>query len=262
MPPVYRHGQSAAVLCDEKNLSDFLTSATITASMDPAEVTNFGSGCDREYVRGLRNTVISCDGLFAAATSLVGFSTNDIANFLDAHFAGSSDQVVTVAPEGLSTGRRAYLFSGIHTTYDISAPVSDMVSLSVDFQGTPASPGFAPGKILAYKTSTSPGSGAGVTFQGTTASGGSTGGGLAHLHVVSERNVTTATVKVQHSTSGSTWADLISFTATTGRTFQRSTVAGTIKERLRGTLSTLTEGATGGSLTWAVAFSRNGSPRM
>ena len=257
MAPTYRHGQSAAVFCDEKDLSKFLREATISASMDPAEVTNFGSGCDREYVKGPRTNTVSCDGLFAAATSAIGFSTNDIANYMDAHFAGSSQQVVTICPEGASTGRRAYLFKSDITTWDISAPVADVISASVDFNCA-GTPGWAPGKLLAYKVSAATGSGGTVAYQGSTTVGGSTGGGLAHLHVVSETAVTTATFKVQHSTSGSTWADLTTFTAATGITFQRSTVAGTIKEKLRATCSAFT----GTSLTWAVAFSRNGSPKM
>lgn len=261
MAPIYRHGQSAAVLIDEKNMGDFLREVTFAGSMDAADVTNFGSGCDKEFIKGLKQVVISCDGLWAAATAAVGFSTNDIANFFDAHFAGSSNAVVTVAPEGLSTGRRAYLLSGLQTTWDVSAPVADVVSCSLEFQGAAATPGYSPGRLLTYRTnSATTGSGGTVAYSGSTAvTPGTTGGGVGHLHVTSETNVTTATFKVQHSTSGSTWADLITFTAATGITHQRSTVAGSIKEKLRGTCFAFT-GA--GSMTWGVSFARNGSPRM
>lgn len=255
---VFRHGQNAAVFCDEKNLSPFLNSATISASMDPADVTNFDSGCDMEFIKGLRNATLSCEGMFAAAT--LG-STNDWVEYFDDAFTGSSRQIVTVCPEGASTGRRAYVFTTDAVSWDISSPVSDVVSASVDFQPSGASAIFGPGRLLAFLTSTSTGSGGAVAFTGSTATGVSTGGGVAHLHVVSENNVTTATWKVQHSTSGSTWADLITFTAATGITFERSTVASDVKEQLRGTLSALTEGATGGSVTWAMAFSRAGSPK-
>ena len=39
---------------DEKDLSLFLREVTVSASMDPAEVTTFGDN-DRDYIPGLRD---------------------------------------------------------------------------------------------------------------------------------------------------------------------------------------------------------------
>lgn len=143
-----------------------------------------------------------------------------------------------------------------NTSYDISAPVSDVVSVSVDAQ---ASDGYRGGRMLRpLSASTSTGSNTAILTAGTTAAGGTTGGGLAHLHVTAVSSTFgSATFKVQHSTSaGSTWADLVTFTAATGVTFQRSTVSGTVKEHLRATVSTFTLSTLASSITAAVAFAR------
>ena len=185
-------------------------------------------------------------------------AADNIADYLDNALGGSTKFVVSVALDGgATTGKRAFLLQGHAVKHDVQAPFDDIVKIAVDVQ---ASGGYQGGRWLAGPTTSAATANGGAVDSGLT-NGGSTGGGLGHAHIIAERNVVTATLKVQHSTSGSTWADLITFTAATGRTFQRSTVAGTVKERVRGALTTLTEGATGGSLTWAVAFARGGSPK-
>lgn len=250
----FGHGKSAVVLVDERNMGQFLKTATISASMDPADTTTFGKN-DMTFIGGLRDCTVSCDGLFSAATA----STGDIANFFDDALGGSTKLAVTVGPEGDSTGRRAYLFTADAVTWDISSPIDGVVECAVDMQ---CSSGYDAGRWLkGVTTSVATASGGAVTFTGSTTVGGSTGGGVGHLHVLDETNLTSATFRIEHSTSGSTWLDLLVFTATTGINFRRSTVAGTVKEKVRGRLSGLTVGATGGNVTWAIAFARNGSPK-
>ena len=221
--------------------------------MDPAEVTTFGDN-DRNYMPGLRDGTLSFDGLFSASTT----PTDDIVLYLDGALGGSTKQVFTVDVDR-STGGRAWLMRADDTTYDISAPLSDVVSVSVDAQ---ASDGYRGGRVLRpLAAATSTGSNSAVATAGTTAAGGTTGGAVAHLHVTAFGSTKNgATIKVQHSTSaGSTWADLITFSTLAGDpTFQRSTVAGTVKEQVRATISAMSSGAgsTAKSITHSVAFAR------
>jgi len=87
----------------------------------------------------------------------------------------------------------------------------------------------------------------GATFDG---GAGTSGGALAVLQVSSVTGGG-VTVKVQHSTDGSTWADLATFTAASSTTSQRVTVAGTVNRYLR---ATWTQTAT--SASFAVTLSR------
>lgn len=242
----FRHGKGVRPLIDEKDMSDFLTDFTVSASMEAGETTTFRDS-DRNYIRGLRDVTASFEGLFAAATS----STSDVVNYLDGALGGSTRFVVTVDVEG-TTGGRALMMTGDMVGYDIDAPVDGIVGLSLDIQG---SDGYRGGRMLRPLSLSATGtvSGTAVLTAGTTAAGGTTGGGLAHLHVTKTGSTKDLAIIVQHSTSGSTWANLISFTATTAATFQRSTVAGTVKEQLR-----VTKGSTSPAATYAVSFSRHG----
>lgn len=252
MAPVFKHGKGVRPLIRQYDFSPFLNNVTVSASMDPAEVTTFQDN-DKNYIAGLRDVTVSFDGFFSAST--VAGST-EIANICDDALGSTSSPFgVTVAVDS-STGGRALMMQGDVSSYNTEVPLTDAVSLAVDVQG---SGGYRGGVVLRpLSAATSTGSNGGVgPVLGSTAAGGTTGGGVAHLHLVSASTLTSVTFKVQHSTSGSTWADLITFTAATQATFQRSTVAGTVKERVRSTISAFTGGA-GKSVTAAVAFARHG----
>lgn len=248
MAVTFRAGKGIRPLVDEKDMSAFLTEVSVAAERDPLDVTTFQDN-DRNYIPGLGNVTASMDGFFAASTTAV----DDLANYMDSQIGGSTKMVVTIDMQG-TTGGRALMLTGDHTAYDIDSKADDVVGLSVDIQG---SNGYAGGVMLRpLSAATSTGSNTGVITPGTTAAGGTTGGGVAHLHVT-EESTANAVFKVQHSTSGSTWADLITFaTVTSGPTFQRSTVAGTVKERVRSTISTFSTSTGTESVTAAVAFSR------
>lgn len=260
MAPTFRHGKKTAVLIDQYLFSEFLNSFTISASMDPAETTTFGRD-DKTYVVGLRDVTLSLEGLHASSGNAgVGPSTNvdGITEFFDDALGGSTRVVVTVLPDSTAIGSRALMMTGDPVAWDVSAPVSDVVSCSAEIQG---SFGYRGGRLLRYNVaSTSTGAQAAVN-SGLT-NGGTTGGGVAHLHVTSVSSTFgSATFKVQHSTSGSTWADLITFVATTAASFQRSTVAGTVKEQVRSTISAYTSAGAADTITASLAFARNSGIR-
>lgn len=129
MAPIYRHGQSAALELDSTagtlvNFSSGLTEATLSRSMDPAEVTNFGSGCDKEFIKGLRGATISCSGVFS--------STH--ANVLDGVFGNGSSQTYTFnfSPESTAASRHMLRGESIMTSLEYGASVGDAVSMNFD----------------------------------------------------------------------------------------------------------------------------------
>lgn len=241
----FRHGQSAVVLWDEYDLSQYLNNATISASMDPAEVTNFASGCDREYIKGLRDVTFVLDGFHSVGTTE---PSTEITDVLNEAFTGSTSPVVTIGLENDTIGRRAWLLLGDIVGYDIDVPVDDVITTSVDLQGRQ---GYYGGVWLRDLSQATTDAVTAAVDSGLTG-GGTTGGGVAHLHVTAI-TASTAVVVVQHSTSGSTWADLVTFSDVNAAGFQRSTVSGTVKEQLRSSIT-----VSSGAVTAAVAFARYG----
>lgn len=250
----FRHAKDTVVYWDDHDLSPFLNAATVSGSMEPAEVTNFASGGNREYIKGLRDVTLALEGFYSVGTTE---PSTEITDVLTATFAGTTSPVVTVGLEGDTVGRRAWLVLGDIVTYDIDVPVDDVITTSVDLQGSEGYQGGVWLRALSQSTST----GASAAVDSGLTGGGTTGGGVAHLHVTAvnssdDGSTGSATFLVQHSTSGSTWATLITFAASTEPSVQRSTVSGTVKEQVRVTLNAL--GSTEDTVTAACAFARYG----
>ncbi len=249
------HGKGIRPLVDEKDLSPFLREVTVSSEMEPAEVTTFGNN-DKNYIPGLKDATFAFDGIFSAGDTGSTTPADDIAEFLDTHLGSTNLHVVTVDMTR-STGGRALMMKTLNTSYDTNATVSDVTTIAVDAQ---ASEGYYGGVMLRpLSAANTTEANSGVLHKGSTIAGGTTGGGIGHFHLTAQTTLDSLTVKIQHSTSGSTWADLISFTAATEETFQRSTVAGAVKEQTRASVTSFTTNVGGSddeSATFAVAFAR------
>jgi hypothetical protein len=228
------HGKGAATLWDQYDLSAFLNSFEGAATADTAEVTTFGSAA-KSYIAGQKDATISLGGFFDGAAAAVD-------EVLAAALAGSS--VVTLAAAGAGAiGNRAQLGNVIETSYTVTAPVADAVTVSAEAQ---VSGGLASGIILAdLAARTATGN---TTANDNTAS---TSNGLAaHLHCTAFSG-TNITIKVQHSADNSSWVDLVTFTQLTAAGAQRSTTTGTVNRYLRVNIT-----GTFTSATFAVAVAR------
>jgi hypothetical protein len=237
--PTFRHGKSTAVLLNGTDMSQFLNEATTTQTIETAETTTFADA-DKTYIVGLADGTISTSGLFDSS-----------AGASDAVLQGTlaqADNTFTVLPEGITAGNPAVLANGQVTSYEVSSPVADVVAISAEVQ---ADGGLLNGIDLTGTQS--------VTATGTVAAqnnGSSTANGaLFNLHLTANTHDGDTTIKVQHSSDGVTYADLVTFTvvATTVTTGESITSTGTVNQYLRAT-HTLA-GSTGG-VTYHVSAAR------
>ena len=124
--------------------------------------------------------------------------------------------------EGLGTvGSRVLGGLGHLTNYQVQGTVSDMVSVSSEFQCTGGIIGgynlrsFS--TVLAAPGNATPINGTAVLDAGNIAT---TNGGFATLQVIgSNVTVGTAVIKIQHSVDNSVWADLLTFTTLTAGSY-------------------------------------------
>ena len=136
------------------------------------------------------------------------------------------------------------------TSYEVSSPVGDVVSVSYDAQ---SDGGIDQGVSLAALASVS----ATTTGSSHDNSASSANGGVAQLHVTANTWSANTTLKVQHSADNSTWADLATFTvvATTVKTSERVIVtSGTTVNRYLRAVATLSAGT--GAITYQISFAR------
>lgn len=250
--PTFIHGKSTGVFVDAFNLSSYFNTVDYASTIDTAETTSFGSSA-KSYLPGLNDATLSISGLYSQET---GGSDEVLASIL----GSATTPIVTVVMSTGTIGGRAVLGRAHETSYSISNPVADVSSVSADFNASTDAVanqtyGVRGGVILTTGNSIAFGSLGLLTAVDNTASSAS--GSMATLHVTTNSITGGATtIKVQHSTDNTTFADLITFTAVAASTTakQLSVTTGTVNRYVR--VSATTAGSAG-SITFNVGFARN-----
>jgi hypothetical protein len=218
----------------------FFKAAKPQRMCDPLEHTTFASGTAREHMPGLISGTLSAEGFFDAST---GGSEDVLRAAL-----GSATKKITSVFDDNSVGSEAKLLNADETKYASTIQPAQLKQINGEFVSNDG--GIESGVVLhELKTEAATGSSASVDN-----SAASTNGGVAHLHVTAISGAgASITVKVQHSVDGSTWVDLVTFTAATAATQERIEITGTVYEFLRATRAM---SGTTPSVTHAVAFAR------
>ena len=237
--PTFRHGKKTAVLLNGTDMSPFLNEATTTQEIETSETTTFGEQ-DKTYIVGLADGTISTSGLFDSSAG----ASDAVLNGLIA----TEDNTFTVLPQGAVAGSRSVIANGQMTSYEISSPVADVVSISAEVQ---ADGGLYHGVALNGLQVVSA-SGVTASVDNTSAT---SNGVLANLHVTANTRDGATTIKVQDSADGSTWADLVTFTNVSASTTagESITSTGTVNRYLR---AEHTLAGASGSVTYHVSVAR------
>lgn len=238
--PSFRHGKLTAVLFGQENLSPYLNEATVSSPAETAETTTFGNSA-KTYVSALRDATISLGGMFEGLV-------NDPTLHNAMHNASST--LVTVCPAGLTSGQPCFLGVSRSNSYEISSPVSDVVSVTSELQ---MDGGIYAGKVVAGGITVGAGTSAGSATVDNSAY--SSNGYVANLHITANTANGATTVKLQHSADNSTWVDLVTFTVASGgaQTSEQKSATGTVNRYIRASVSV---GGSTGSITYSMAVSR------
>lgn len=236
----FRHGKNTVVLYNGANLTRYFNEASISNSVETAETTAFGDDA-KTYITGLKDGTISLSGMFDGTAGAVD-------QILSGVIGASTPDVVTVCPDGGVDGRRVYFCTARETSYEVTAPVSDVVTANSEVQSTE---GITPGYLLGILSSVS------ASGQGTAVDNGSatSNGGVAVLHVTANTRDGASTFKVQHSADNVSFVDLVTFSsvAASATSGEQVSVTGTVNQYVR---SAYTPGGSSGSVTYTMAFGR------
>lgn len=241
----------------------FLPGYGIRAYVNEFEVSGNISGVNAQHQRAYSDvTVVTTTGgmnfvpgLTAGAMSLRGpqDSSSNLTAKINAAIGVDNNFLITVLPDGTAVGKPALICLGDPTEYTSDANVSDALGYVVT---AAADSSVDMGYVLVPPTPiTVDGNGTSVD-RGTSLSPGpvanTSGGAVASLHVSAYTGLTSAALKIQHSTDNSSWADLASFTSVTAVGWQRLTVAnGTQINRY---IRAATDVTGTGSITYLMAF--------
>lgn len=236
------HGRATKVLLDQYSLTGTFQKAAIKLKADRPDTAAFSDAWKRHAVLGLIDATVNLSGQFDS-TATSGNSAV-LSTLVDSDPPTFS--VVDIAPNGFTIGNYSMMLSGVDNQLDIDSANTKVVDVS----GALMSDGqFDLGVSLHDLTAET------TTITGTAVdeAAATTNGGVGHLHVTSA-NVSSVTIKIQHSTDSTTWADLITFVAVTTTGSQRIELAAgsTVNRYVKAIISAFT----GTTLTFAVTFGR------
>lgn len=247
--PTFRHGKSTKVYFDQYDLSPYLNDISSQQSADASETTAFGQSA-KTYIAGLQDAKLTAKGMFD------GVSADGTDVVLPPTLGATSDSTVSYFPDGFTDAvggscRAAKLARVLSTSYEVSSPVADIVSISLEMQADGLVDDgclFFADKSVSTATTTNSGS---VDNTSSTANGA-----VANLHVTANAATGNTTFKIQHSADNSTFADLGTFTVvpTVTKTSERLTIATgtTVNRYVRAQAVTANTGA----VTFTIAFAR------
>lgn len=230
----FKHGSNAAIIVNGSDLSAYFNSMDLKAESDTAESTTFQRDW-KTYIPGTAG------------------GTMDLGGYYDPALAGTSPlrtaagDLILAGPAGLSTlGDLCRILKVRGTSYSESSPVGGIVAFKSSVLAD-GSIGF--GNLLHRLSDVETSDGSETSFAGPV--GGSSNGGVAHLHVSAVAD--SVVVTIEHSTNNADWTTLVTFTSASAAGAERIEVSGTVNRYLRATWD-----ITGASpsATFAVAMAR------
>ncbi len=237
-------GKKATILVDNLDASEFLNEYEFESERDDIDVTVFGKE-DKDFLSGSAENTVTLTGLWNG-------DETSLDELLDDTFGGDVDNIITICPGGVTSGKACYLASATQVAYTVSAEADDLTEAEAEFRSARVR-----GSILKTPVPvTATGNGSAVVR----AKGATSKGAVAHLHLFGLTGAPTSVViDVEGSADGTTWAVVpgLSYTVTASSAAEKKATlkTATIPAQLRAK-HTITGGTTP-SLNYVLAVGRN-----
>lgn len=209
------------------DLSGYFRTVEEDAARDMHDSTAFdNTNGARTFLPGLHERSLSAEGFFAYDGVTDAFS---IDKFLHDAFGASVERLLTVGLQGaVDLGDLAIMMNTKQSAFNVQETVGDIIMTTFEAKATKdaTQSAYARGIWLMSQVVTAAVDGA--TYDSVT--GGI--GYFAHVHNTNADG--TATVKIQHSTNGTVWVDLIDFGAVAALAAEQAVaISGTVNRYLR-----------------------------
>lgn len=241
------HGKKTRVYANGYDLTGYLRKIATPGECDTAEASTFGM-TSKAKVAGQKSAKLNAEGLFASDTTLL---TLDKVDDVLKTALGVENVVWLYGLDGDAFGKRATGMQLIESSYEISNDVADVVAIKVEGETSKGNAAEG-GVFLVSGASPTNAAGNSADLDNSTPT---TNGAACFLQVPDVVGAAPSLqVKVQHSTDGTTWVDLVTFTAVTAdHKAEAIEVAGTVNRHVR---ALWTFGGTMTAATFAVAIAR------
>lgn len=250
----FGHGSAARLLANGYDLSPFMTDGGMPGSADAVDVSTWANAdgsprLDKAYIPALRDATFTGTAFLSGGVGTGPGYSEDAEGIWYAALAG--DVLLAYLPQGGGFGLPAKSLMAVESGVELSAGMGGASTVALTAQSRlPVGHGIT---LHDYTIVESAGGNSIQYDPGVGPIYPTPNGGIGLLEVVGKGGgAGTLTVKVQHSTDGSSWVDLITFTgATVAHAKERIQVAGNVNRYLRSLWT-----ATGGTWQFHVSFAR------
>jgi predicted secreted protein len=133
--PTFKHGKNAFFALDGTaaslvNISDTLNEISMPREIETAETTAFGNN-DKTYITGLGDATVSLSGMFDAT-----LNTMIAGNIANLKSGSVSSLTFEYGPAGSASPQPKFTGEALVTSYEVSSPVGDVVTFSLELQVT------------------------------------------------------------------------------------------------------------------------------
>jgi hypothetical protein len=202
--------QGAVILANGFDLSPYFKKVEPQGETDSLDSTALNASGNRSFQPGLSMMKINGEGFFSYDGTT---DANSIDKFLNDALSSSASCLFTIGAQDSSVGSPALMMNTIQKNYSVQETVGELLMTQFEASATLNAAGtikpYANGLWLRDATHTGTANGTSVD------NAASSTGYITHCHVTGAVALTSVTVKVQHSTDNSIWADLVTFTAFT-----------------------------------------------
>ena len=135
--PTFKHGKNAFFALDGTaaslvNISDTLNEISMPREIETAETTAYGNS-DKTYITGLGDSTVSLSGMFDAT-----LNTMVAGNIANLKSGSVSSLTFEYGPAGSASPQPKFTGEALVTSYEVSSPVGDVVTFSLELQVTGA----------------------------------------------------------------------------------------------------------------------------
>jgi len=241
-------GRKTCFAIDEYDATHVFHEYKFKRDADLIDITTFGSRIT-DYLSGIQKSNLEMKGFYY-------YGAGNIDGIIQPRFGADADVVLALCPNGYGVLSPAIMVPSTVVKYDLAAKLKDATAVDAEFavrgyidSGTIL---VSPNAPLATGTAV-----LGPDLDNGTAGGATTAGCSAQLHVFKTAGTTPSlAAKIEHSTDGTAWSTLITFSAATKAGVERITlpIGTTVKQHVRSSCDVT---GTGASITALLTFARS-----
>jgi len=217
----FNAGKDGAIYVTGYDLSSYFNKMSIEVQPTVLDTSGFGTTA-KTFIGGQIDGKLSAEGMFDGSASAIDAVLEPL--------LGADSSIVSMLPAADSEDAVAYCTSGAESSYDVTSPVADLVSVTVEAQQSGGLDRCVVLTPLDAKSSS-------TSSTGNDGGASTTDGGAGYIHCTADSSLTSIDVVIEHADDAgftTNKSTIVTFTQITASpTSERIAVTGTVRRYVR-----------------------------